>query len=534
MADPKLQLFGIAFAGADIGFEIDADGKVVFALGAVSRLTGLSNEAFVGSDWRGLVEEEDVELLSMMLRGIKAGERCGPVRVRLRRTAAARLTRYAALSLFRLPREDGHVSCVLSLGAPGAIESGAAGPDGLIDQHAFTETAVRLLEEAEQAGQPVRLDLVELKGFAAAGARLAPAEAGARRRRLGAALRAASYGGLGGAEMAADRFALLRSGEATSDSLAAQLGEVEPGLQPVARSLALGADALSQNLRAMRYALDRFIEDGPAAAEAGFATTLERTLRESARFKTILAEGRFFLAYQPVVEVTSGAVHHYEALARFDPNASPADTLRLAEELNLIADFDRVVFRNVVEVLKRADPLLKIAVNLSAVTLMQPDFLTWLDELPLAPDERSRLLIELTETQGLKDLKAADAVLKNLRRRGHLVCLDDFGCGGASLDYLRQLACDIVKFDGRYVKALAEEPRDAVMLKHLAAMCRELGVATIAEMVETPEAAVVVKSLGVDYGQGWHYGRPTIEPRPEADLKVPLPARRVGEVSEWR
>ena len=486
----------------------------------------LTNEAFIGSQCLDLVEPQDAEMLAVMLQGIKPGERCGPLRVTLKRREDGRLTRFASLSMFRLPREDGHVSCVISLGAPGSAEAGpTVRRDGLLDQEAFAQTASQMLDEAERAGLPVRLDLVELPGFGAGGAKLSPPEAEARKRRLAAALRAASFGGLGAAEMAADRFALLRSTEAGAQSLEERLAQVEPGLKPVTSSLTLEADSPSQNLRAMRYALDRFIEDGPEAARAGFMTTVQRTVRETVRFKSILAQGEFFLAYQPVVRVTDGVVHHYEALARFDPNASPADTIRLAEELNLIADFDMAVFHNVIEVLAKGDPGLKIAVNLSAVSLMQPSFMQALTSLPLSAADRARMPIEITESKALPDLAAANGLLQGLRKLGHLVCLDDFGCGAASLDYLRLLDCDIVKFDGRYIQSLADSPRDAVMLKHLVALCQELKIETIAEMVETPQVAVIIKGLGVTYGQGWHYGKPMAEPPGPQKEAAPLPAR---------
>jgi EAL domain-containing protein (putative c-di-GMP-specific phosphodiesterase class I) len=112
------------------------------------------------------------------------------------------------------------------------------------------------------------------------------------------------------------------------------------------------------------------------------------------------------------------------------------------------------------------------------------------------------------------------------------VCLDDFGAGAASLDYLRRLEVDFIKIDGRYVRALTGGSRDAVILKHVVALCRELEIDTIAEMIETPEAARVASGIGVALGQGWCFAKPS------ADLVYPLPekslpVRRKGEVAGW-
>ena len=148
------------------------------------------------------------------------------------------------------------------------------------------------------------------------------------------------------------------------------------------------------------------------------------------------------------------------------------------------------------------------------------------------PRLRGRLLLEITETQALKDLAAANAAIGRLRGAGHLICLDDYGAGAASLSYLRSLDVDFVKIDGRYVQRLVAGSRDATILKHLAALCRELGVTTIAEMIETPEVEAVVRDLGVDLGQGWQFAKPLAQPIwPPASPAVA--ARRQGVVEGW-
>jgi EAL domain-containing protein (putative c-di-GMP-specific phosphodiesterase class I) len=284
----------------------------------------------------------------------------------------------------------------------------------------------------------------------------------------------------------------------------------------------------------MRFALDRFIEQGPSAAAATFTAAVEQTVRDANRFKQALASGDFELAYQPIVQLRGdGGLHHFEALARFDRDASPADSIQLAEELGLIVEFDLEVVRMVAKALTAAPLEVRIAANLSAASLLADGFVDGVLAITASkPRLRGRLLLEITETQALKDLAAANAAIGRLRGAGHLICLDDYGAGAASLNYLRSLDVDFVKIDGRYVQRLVAGSRDATILKHLAALCRELGVTTIAEMIETPEVEAVARDLGVDLGQGWQFAKPLAQPIwPPASPAVA--ARRQGVVEGW-
>lgn len=539
----NLQLLGLAFAGADLVFEVDAVGTITFALGAVEQLTGRVPAEFVGSNWAELVGPADSDLLATLLEGLKAGERQGPLRIALASSPPCRLARHGSLSVFKLPQRAGRVSCALGLGGPVAVDQIARGPDGLLAKDAFTSTVATLLGEADRAGLPVRLDLVELGGLDSAVSTMDAVTAERTRRRVAATLRAESYAGAGASEVAVDRFALVRPAAASTDRLTERLKQAAGGqVEPVTAELALDVGSPAQNLRAMRYVLDRYIEDGPAGAQAGFSAAIQRTVRDAARFKAMLASGDFHLAYQPVVSLDGRTLHHFEALARFDPNSSPADTIRLAEELGLIADFDLAVARCVAKALFAGVSDLRIAVNISAISLMRPGFIETLGEVTsFAPSLRPRLLLEITETQQIPDLPAANLKIAALRAIGHVVCLDDFGAGAASLNYLRFLDVDIIKIDGRYIQALDSRPRDATVLKHVIALCRELGVTTIAEMVETAQTARLAQELSVDLGQGWHFGKPLSEPRWQAPTAA-APASRIGAVgsslpgqrSSWR
>jgi len=525
-ARPRAQLLGVAFAAADLLFEVDSAGRVAFALGAVRQVTQRDEPAFVGSSWLELVRDEDRELLEALAAGLEPGGRRGPLAVRLRPREGRRLSRSALLSVFRMPKEGAALSCAITLGA---ANRNAA--EDLIDRDALEAQMERMLGEAEQGGAPVRLDLVQLEGLGQATARMPAAEAGAFHRKVTATLRVQSAGGFGATEMAPDRFALVRNPGADSN-FANRLKAVGAGV--FAPTVAHLHVENSQGLRAMRYALDRFIEQGPSEAAATFSAAVRQTMRDGNRFKEALSRGDFALVYQPIVHLQTrdGGLHHFEALARFDEDTSPAETIQLAEELGLITEFDLTVVGMVAKALAAAAPEVRIAANVSAASLLAPDFVGKLLAVTSRAGLRPRLLLEVTETQVLKDLAAANAAIARLRQAGHPICLDDFGAGAASLDYLRSLDIDYVKIDGRYIQGLAKGSRDSAILKHLVALCHELGVRTIAEMIETAEVEVMVRGLGVDLGQGWRFGKPLAQPL-WSQPAAPVAARRRGVIEEW-
>jgi EAL domain-containing protein (putative c-di-GMP-specific phosphodiesterase class I) len=531
-----LRFLGLAFAGADLVFEVDLDGSIAFALGAAERLTGRKDSSLVGRNWLELFGPDDEDFLNALLHGLAQGDRRGPVRVGLRQADKDLPPRQATLSLFRLPQISQRISCALSLGGASALDHGVHSNAGLVEKDAFAEGFGALLEEAERAGLDLRLDLVELAGFEGGLAKLDDETAERKRRQIAAVLRSESFAGYGASEVTTDRFALVRAAGASETALTDRL-RADSGVEPVTAQLPLGGTA-AENVRTMRYALDRYIEDGPEATAQGFKAMIERTVRDSTRFKTIVANSAFNLAYQPVVDLRDDSLHHFEALARFDPNVSPAESIRLAEELDMISDFDLAVVASVLKVLASDTGRdASIAANISARSLSSEQFVIELAALcGDAAGLRPRLLLELTETHQITDFDQANGALAHLRRLGHKVCLDDFGAGACSLEYLRRLDVDYVKIDGRYVQELVAGSRDAMILKHVVALCDEMDVATIAEMIETREAAGVCKDLGVTLGQGWVFAKPLPKPvwsPPEPPKSASIRGRRNGKVETW-
>jgi len=525
------QLLGFVFASADMVLEIGDDGLVTFATGAARRLLGRSADSAIGRPWRELVDPADAELVEAALRDLHPGERRGPFTIGL---GAEHGVQQAQFSLFQMPQQGAAVAVALSL-CPPSVAQLAVDAVGLASREDFEVAAIDLLKQAERDGARLHIDLLDFAGLTGAIQAMTPDEGWSVRRKVAAMLRAASYGGLPAAAIGPNRFALLREGKADNEAFGERVRDLAgPRIQLSTGVLTLDAASPTESLRAIRYAIDRCIADGPPLAAKSFEAALRQTVTESGRFKELLRSGRFELAYQPVVDLKTRALHHYEALTRFEGGGGPAEIIKLAEELGLVVEFDLTVVRTVAQALCEARDDVRIAANISAFSLQTPGFVDEVLKVTAITEKiRPRLLLELTESHKISDLAAANALIQRLRQAGHVVCLDDFGAGAASMDYLRQIEADVVKFDGRFVQAVGARPRDTLILKRLAELCRELGVTTVAEMIETEDAAKAVAELGIELGQGWLFGKPV--PKPEGMQRAPSPvaARRKGEVESW-
>ncbi|HJW81010.1 MAG TPA: EAL domain-containing protein, partial [Acidiferrobacterales bacterium] len=149
------------------------------------------------------------------------------------------------------------------------------------------------------------------------------------------------------------------------------------------------------------------------------------------------------------------------------------------------------------------------AINLSAQALNTPAICDLIqDKLRATGLDPAALIFEVTETAAIADLNAAAALLARLRALGCRTALDDFGSGMSSFAYLKELPVDIVKIDGRFVKHIATSAVDKAMVRAMNDIAHALGKETIAEFVEDEAAFQTLVELGVDYGQGYHLGRP--------------------------
>jgi EAL domain-containing protein (putative c-di-GMP-specific phosphodiesterase class I) len=214
--------------------------------------------------------------------------------------------------------------------------------------------------------------------------------------------------------------------------------------------------------------------------------------------------------YQPLVDLETGAVLGFEALARWQhPRlgmVQPASFIPVAEDSDLVIDLDLAVLRRAMHDLagwRRARPELRLSVNLSAKHLTAQESVGRLCEAAAAAGVPAHQVdLEITETAAVAASSRSVDVLAQLRESGFRVVLDDFGTGWSSLEHLLRLPVDGLKIDRALTASLGQRNADAVV-RAVTGMSRDMGLTTVIEGVECAAAAWRARELGCTVGQGY-------------------------------
>jgi len=264
---------------------------------------------------------------------------------------------------------------------------------------------------------------------------------------------------------------------------------------------------------------------------------LGRRIADATRYVTLirmaLRDNTFELSYQPVIRLGNGERVHYEALVRMRTTdgtlIQPDDFLPIAERYGLMPQIDRWVFDEVLRELQAREHV-RIFANLSALSINDEALLRYIEQrIVEAKLEPGRLAFEITESAAVADLASARNWIHRLKQLGCLFALDDFGVGFSSLGYLRALAVDYVKIDRTFIRDLDTNPTNRALVQAVNAVAHTLGKEVIAEGVETAAHAAVLLELGVEHGQGFHWGHPARDAM-DVLLTLPLAGPSIGDI----
>jgi EAL domain-containing protein (putative c-di-GMP-specific phosphodiesterase class I) len=243
-----------------------------------------------------------------------------------------------------------------------------------------------------------------------------------------------------------------------------------------------------------------------------------REMQWAARINNALEEGRFELFRQTIMPLTvpeSGS--HYELLLRLRDEqgkiVAPFEFITAAERYGITPQIDRWVIENAFRwLVSEADEREKLAlcsINLSGQSFGDDKFLPFvIEQFHRSGLDARKICFEITETAAIASFSQANRFIQALKELGCKFALDDFGTGLSSFGYLKHFPVDFLKIDGSFVKEILHDPIDREMVRSINEIGHLTGKQTIAEFAESADIINMLRSLGVDYAQGYGVSQP--------------------------
>lgn len=539
LAENELRLRTLVNSMREVLLELDEHGRIRFLNPAWEKLTGYGLDECLGRAFSSFLRQPQQQTLFVFgrLESLPAGELQLELAARdghsvwLHMNASpqhdleGRFTGLVAtledvseqLRLQALQRE--HEQALLQLSITDPLT-------GVYNRRHFDEVIANLLHMNVARGRPVALVIIDIDGFKFINDTYGHPVGDEVLRRLAHTLREHAQGGVV-ARLAGDEFALIwpQLGEEAAGERARRLHEalgrividlpvgqlriqtsigvaVAPTFGTTAQELVRAADvALYHAKKSGRNRVDVLSRDMGEAIMEIFSQGFE--------LRRALDSGMIAPFLQPIQALRTGKVVAYEVLTRLKRGDSyvPADQFVLiAEDLGLIREMDLFVIQRVLAAVP-ADVHLFLNISLNA--FQSPEFFADFRALLQSPLGVGRpLTIELTERQTVAMEDGFLELLTELRKGGVKIALDDFGVGYSTYSYLRRLRPDFVKIDGSFVGNVLADPHDQRIIAHIHELATSFGARSIAEHVEDEAVRQVLLRMGIDYAQGWLFGRP--------------------------
>jgi diguanylate cyclase (GGDEF)-like protein len=315
----------------------------------------------------------------------------------------------------------------------------------------------------------------------------------------------------------------LAAAERIQEVLAApfKLSDLEIRVEcAIGLALMTGGQDAEELFRNAQFAVKQAKQVGkPQIYEAQQASEARRRFSIETELRRALDKDQLTLFYQPLIDLKSGEVAGFEALARWEHEdrgeISPTEFIPVAEESGLILQLGRWAMHKAADTLADWDrsaggPLpLYVGVNLSAIQVARDDIAAVVaSALKASGLTGDRITLELTESSIVQDPARATRVFDALKSLEATVAMDDFGTGYSSLAYLQRLPIDVLKIDRSFVTGMMVDPDSVAIVRAVLSLADALGMSTTAEGIETVELATTLATLGCASGQGFYFAKP--------------------------
>lgn len=524
-----------SFCWGDVLLECNENLDILFATGATRALIGCDAGTLPNQNLLSFFDAVNATRVQDAIRTIGANGRLDPLTCQVHGENGRRIN--AQICGYRVAEFEHHIFLALRHHPQVATLSDAARPmrtpDQLFEADAFTSMAANKIAFDSERDGAAQVSFVKLENLAEIRSSISTAAFDQVISSVAKILRNSSIDGDSAGTMNNGTFGLVHDTSVQVSEIAEKIeGSTRDAigdgtqLELETSSLNFANSRLSaeEMTKALTYAMKQFSKGGAKLLATSDPELLLRKLTHDTTeiaetFRRICQTRDFNFVFMPIVDLYTSAVHHYEALTRFkhfdDMGLNTFEIITIAEELGMIHEFDLAVTRKAVELISHniLNPKFKpMAINISGASITDKTFMREFTMVLDRANNVSRLLtIEITESAEIQGLSDANSNIQDLRARGFQVALDDFGAGAASFDYLNALDVDMVKFDGPVVRRAIGTVKGRGFLSSIATLCAKTGIKTVAEMVEDEAQAEFLKDCGVQYGQGYYFGKPAAD-----------------------
>lgn len=529
------RFLAFSFASADLFLEVSEDGTVDYALGAAKSLTGIDFTTMKGQNWLDIFSRRDKAQLIALYKKSQPGQRCGPLQVTLDETLGN--SREAIITGIRMPDDN---KFYITLGFVSELMAKMAGiirekdELTLLDKDDFFHVAQDAIEVARTMGQNVDMTMFDIPAHDQIKEKMGDENWERFMESVTELLASSSIDGQAAAIITEGRYSVLHDTSLDPETLQSQIASIAKESDPEGEGFEVESKTVTADLqslserettKALIYTINEFERKGSALTidtlNSGFKAYVSANAQKIHQFKSMVENLRFDLHFQPIIDMETTTLSHFEVLSRFQQDGSTEEWIIFAEDIGMAADFDIAVCERTINYLlyKASTNRWQFAINLSGQSIQNEQFFkTLMAKLTMHKELAQRMLFEITESNTITELEMVNHFIQELQDNGFKVCLDDFGAGAASFEYIQQLHVDYVKIDGRYTRRILDSQRDQIMVKNLCRMCNDLNIKHIAEFIETPAQAEKMQELGVKYGQGHYFGKAQAKPVFDPDL----------------
>ncbi len=536
---------------SDVVMVVAADSSMTYVSPSVERVLGHGHEQLTGSKLTDHVHPEDkAQVLQFLTSGDRDGDDPRPALTEFRllhRDEHWLHVESQRTNLLNDPNVNGIVLNIRDIGERKAFEEQLqhqAFHDRLTElanRALFRDRVEHALERQTRDGRPVSVLFLDLDDFNTIndtlGHALGDQVLKEVAQRLTGCLRAADTA----ARLGGDEFGILledggvgfEAVEVASRIMAALEAPIRLGGKTVSVRASIGIAAArpgeegapqsgEELMRNADVAMYMAMEAGKGRYqlfEPAMHDTALRRLELKADLQRAIDNGEFVLYYQPVIELETGAIIGLEALIRWNhPERGlvpPLEFIPLAEETGLIVPIGGWVIQ---EACRQAvllhdrlpvEPPLHMAVNLSARQLQRQEIVGEIGEILTETGlDPGLLILEITESVMMKDVKLSVQRLTELKEIGVKLAVDDFGTGYSSLNYIQQFPVDILKVDKSFVDAFSTDPRKSALTATILKLASDLDLRPVAEGIERADQLERLLALHCDLGQGFYFAKP--------------------------